>query len=226
MGRTKTPAALLKRLKAEGLVAERTLVEAVAGEAVHGSWWGHKSGHAIYRALQALQEESDVFVCKLLDGKQTYVHRRLWPALLRLQAEAPLWPRLSPEGRRLLQQVRERGAVGATGKVRLELERTLRVVAHSGHTPSGAHRVVLRPFEAHFSSAEVAAAARLSLAEAQAALGLLPLLKAATARRRPGPTAGRPRGQSTPSPGALPPQTSPRASRIAPPSARRRPQRR
>lgn len=35
---------------------------------------------------EAVSANSDVLVCKLIDGKVTYVHRRLWPALVRLAA--------------------------------------------------------------------------------------------------------------------------------------------
>lgn len=60
------------------------LVEAVAGAPVKGSWWGHPDGKRIYSVLSAVTESEDVLVCRLVDGKITLVHRRLWPALVRL----------------------------------------------------------------------------------------------------------------------------------------------
>jgi hypothetical protein len=60
------------------------LAEAVAGEPIRGNWWGHQKGSAIFRATRAVRDSSDVLVCRLLDGKVTYVHRRLWPAIVRL----------------------------------------------------------------------------------------------------------------------------------------------
>jgi hypothetical protein len=60
------------------------LAEAVAGAPIRGSWWGHPSGHEIFRVASAVSESEDVLVCKLIDGKVTYVHRRLWPALVKL----------------------------------------------------------------------------------------------------------------------------------------------
>jgi hypothetical protein len=181
-----TTPSLSKLVRAQGIVPERGLIDFVAGEPVHGSWWGHPSGRAIFNALAALREDTDVFLCKLLDGKQTYVHRRLWPALLRLQAEASLWPPLSAEARRLLVRVEQRRSVRATGRARLELERSLRVVAHSRHTASGAHVVMLSPFQAHFTKG-----ARLTLAEAQVALGLGVAGRALRTAARPGPGKGR-----------------------------------
>jgi hypothetical protein len=60
------------------------LVDAIAGEPVKGSWWGHPRGKEIFRVLSAVQQSDQVLVCRLLEGKLTLVHRRLWPALVRL----------------------------------------------------------------------------------------------------------------------------------------------
>jgi len=60
------------------------LAEAVAGEPIRGSWWGHPKGSEIFRALGAVQESPDVLCFRLVQGKITFVHKRLWPALVRL----------------------------------------------------------------------------------------------------------------------------------------------
>ena len=60
------------------------LTEAIVGEPIHGSWWAHPQGRRIFNVLSAVGESRDVLVCRLLDGKITLVHRRLWPALVRL----------------------------------------------------------------------------------------------------------------------------------------------
>lgn len=61
-----------------------SLAEAIAGGPIRGSWWGHPKGRLIYSAAQTICESPEVLVCKLIDGKVTYVHRRLWPALVKL----------------------------------------------------------------------------------------------------------------------------------------------
>jgi hypothetical protein len=61
-----------------------SLAEAVAGGPIRGSWWGHPKGREIFRAANLVVDSGDVLVCKLVEGKITYVHRRLWPALVRL----------------------------------------------------------------------------------------------------------------------------------------------
>ena len=62
------------------------LTEAIAGETIKGSWWGHPKSHQIFAILEAVTESEDVLVCRLVKGKITLVHRRLWPALVRLAA--------------------------------------------------------------------------------------------------------------------------------------------
>lgn len=61
-----------------------SLAEAVVGGPIRGSWWGHAKGKQIFWLTRALRDSPDVLVCRLLSGKVTYVHRRLWPALVRL----------------------------------------------------------------------------------------------------------------------------------------------
>ncbi|HVE17985.1 MAG TPA: hypothetical protein VNB52_02820, partial [Ilumatobacteraceae bacterium] len=60
------------------------VAEMIAGEPIKGSWWGHPQGHAIFNELQLLDESPDVVRLRLVRGKVTLVHRRLWPALARV----------------------------------------------------------------------------------------------------------------------------------------------
>jgi len=60
------------------------LAESVAGGPIRGSWWGHPQGREIFRTAAAISDSPDVLVCKLVEGKVTFVHRRLWPALVKL----------------------------------------------------------------------------------------------------------------------------------------------
>jgi hypothetical protein len=59
------------------------LVEAILGEPIQGNWWAHPRGSFIYNVLAAVSASDEVLVCRLLRGKVTLVHRRLWPALVR-----------------------------------------------------------------------------------------------------------------------------------------------
>lgn len=60
------------------------LAELIAGEPIKGSWWAHPKSHQIFRVFQRLADSSDILICRLVGGKVTFVHRRVWPALARL----------------------------------------------------------------------------------------------------------------------------------------------
>jgi hypothetical protein len=60
------------------------IAELVVGGPIKGSWWGHPQGHAIFAELQLLDDSPDVVRMRLINGKVTFVHRRMWPALVRV----------------------------------------------------------------------------------------------------------------------------------------------
>ena len=90
MARPIGPAQAVAFVRRHGIVLQAargpvpSLAHAIAGERIRGSWWGHPKGRAIFVAARAVCDSPDVLVCKLLDGKITYVHRRLWPALVKM----------------------------------------------------------------------------------------------------------------------------------------------
>lgn len=90
-----TPAETLAFVEERGVVLVSAkgplprLTEVIAGEPIKGSWWGHPKGHQIFAILEAVTDSEDVLVCRLVNGKVTLVHRRLWPALVRLAARFP-----------------------------------------------------------------------------------------------------------------------------------------
>ena len=126
----------------------------VAGSPISGSWWGHARGHDIYALLLELERGSGRLSCKLVDGKVTYVHPRLWPALLTLATHEPA--RRSAElpalARKMLARVTRDGQTRSdvlqkegfapqrelTSAIRA-LEVNLLVHSQSRHTPSGVH---------------------------------------------------------------------------------------
>lgn len=85
-----TPKQAFAFVKKSGVVLESgrgpvpSLAEAIAGAPIRGSWWAHPKAHTIFLCSRAIRASADVLVCRLVAGKVTYVHRRLWPALVRL----------------------------------------------------------------------------------------------------------------------------------------------
>jgi hypothetical protein len=66
-----------------------SLAEAVAGSKIRGSWWVHPRGREIFALTRHVRDSDDVLVCRLVDGKITYVHRRLVAALVRAARRFP-----------------------------------------------------------------------------------------------------------------------------------------
>jgi hypothetical protein len=74
------------------------LAEVIANGPIKGSWWGHPKGKEIFSIFQVVHDSADILVCRLVGNKVTFVHRRLWPALVRAASRFP---------KRQLAQVRE-----------------------------------------------------------------------------------------------------------------------
>ena len=66
-----------------------SLAVAIAGGPIRGSWWSHPRSHEIFELTQAIRGREDVLVCRLVNGKVTFVHRRLWSALVRAAKRFP-----------------------------------------------------------------------------------------------------------------------------------------
>jgi len=72
---------------AKGL--EPSLAAKVAGGPISGGWWNHPQSHQIYALTQKIRDSKAVLVCTLCSGRITYIHRRLWPAFIRLARHFP-----------------------------------------------------------------------------------------------------------------------------------------
>lgn len=120
-------------------------------EAIKGSWWSHPMANEIYLLSQRLIHHPDTIFLKLLSGKATYVHRRLWPELIAIATAHEPWQLggLSASARSMLKNVEERGSLrmdqikGRTAKARgadaRTLELRLLVFGDDVHTASDAH---------------------------------------------------------------------------------------
>lgn len=150
---------ILAELEAHGLLLQSdarlpSIASLVAGEPVRGSWWGHPRAHAIFRVSCELAEHPDVVVTKLVSGKITFVHRRLWPALVAVASARESWQLkdLSRVARALLAAVTRRGTLRtdavravcgvqgrSVGPASRELEQKLLVHSEEFHAETGAH---------------------------------------------------------------------------------------
>ena len=149
----------LTELRRIGLLLESdaaaiSVCSLVAGKPIRGSWWGHPQGRNIWVVTEELADHPDVIVTKLVAGKTTFVHRKLWPALLAVARSGETWQTrdLSSMARGLLQKVEAKGLMSLEqtqtshhpdpkklGKAVRELESRLLVLSGQFHTENGSH---------------------------------------------------------------------------------------
>lgn len=91
-----TPSQALAFVERHGVICESarrsdvpSLADAIAGAPIRGNWWSHPQGKRIFALTRAVRAAPDVLVCRLVDGKITFVHARLWPALVRVADDFP-----------------------------------------------------------------------------------------------------------------------------------------
>jgi hypothetical protein len=86
---------LLALLEREGVLLESAkgpvpnVAELVVGEPIRGSWWAHPGSHEIFARINEVADHPDVVRTRLLGGKVTLLHRRVWPALVVLADRFP-----------------------------------------------------------------------------------------------------------------------------------------
>jgi hypothetical protein len=140
-----------------------SLVSIVAGSPVSGSWWGHPAGPLIYQVAEALDSDPEVLVMRLWGGKLTLVHRRLWPAVVRIGRARAAWQvtDLTEAAVQLLARIEREstarsdhiprgfpaGPRGFRSALR-DLDHRLLILTRSVHTSTGAHALEARSWVA------------------------------------------------------------------------------
>ena len=129
----------------------------ITREPLKTSWWSHPMAQIIFQVNEQLDDHKDVLITKLVSGKVTFVHRKLWPEILAIGVSREPWQlkNLSNRARWLLQTIDERGSVttdelptppsgkAKVGELARELEKKLLIHGAQVHTKSGAHAKVL-----------------------------------------------------------------------------------
>ena len=139
------------------LLQDRTLrnaVELLIDGPIRGSWWSHPEAHRVYATLEKVEASRDVMVTKLVGGKVTYVHRKLWPAVLAVATASEAWQTrgLSPEARRLFSGLDRNPSVDATGVAVKEVEKRLLAHGEEIHTAAGRHATRLESWRSWAAS--------------------------------------------------------------------------
>lgn len=127
-----------------------SVVTLMAGEPLSASWWSHPESRMMFRVLSELADHPDVLTTKLLAGKDTFVHRSLWPALLAVATGGEPWQShgLTGSALGLLARTKRASApVRSSGAPVSELRSRLLLHAEERHTATGRHELVLRSWK-------------------------------------------------------------------------------
>ena len=85
-----TVSKLINFIEKQGVVVESAkghipnLADMIAGETIRGSWWGHPKGNLINNLLGKVRESDEILVCRFINGKITFIHKRLWSSFVKL----------------------------------------------------------------------------------------------------------------------------------------------
>ena len=157
---------VFRKLKHHGLLLESdprlpSVCTVITGQPLSSSWWSHPLAQSIFRVNEQLVDHGDVLVTKLISGKVTFVHRRLWSEILAIGVAREAWQTkgLSPGALRLLKLVDERSSLRTDqldwpgnarlkpGEVVRELEKRLLIHSEEFHTESGAHAKLIETWQ-------------------------------------------------------------------------------
>lgn len=133
----------------------------IAGEVVRGSWWSHKAAQTIFSTLGQLEDHRDVIFTKIISGKVTLVHRKLWSEVFAIGTSYAPWQLkdLSKSAGALFEKVNKQGSLRTDqlewpksektkpGDLARTLEKRILVYTEQFHTDSGAHAKLLESWK-------------------------------------------------------------------------------
>ena len=124
------------------------VVRIVSGETLRGSWWSHRDANRIFAVVESIEAHPDNLATKLVAGKVTFLHRRLWPALLGVALAREAWQTraLSSDARALCRAIDRGESMQATGPAAKSIEIRLLARSEQVHTESGKHVTRLEPW--------------------------------------------------------------------------------
>jgi hypothetical protein len=133
----------------------------ITGAPLKSSWWSHPLAQTIFNINEQLEDHADVLVTKLVSGKVTFVHRKLWPEIFSIGTLREPWQLkgLSDSAHSLLKMIDENGSLtteklswprtrkAKPGDAARELEKKLLIHSDQFHTERGSHAKLLETWE-------------------------------------------------------------------------------
>ena len=134
--------------------------ELITDKRSKGSWWADSAAHEIFAVNELLEDHLDVIITKLISGKVTFVHRKLWRELFAVASAREDWQLrgLSVPAQSLLRELDKVGSLFThklpkssgpkPGEIARELDLRLLIHSEQIHTESGSHAKLVETWEA------------------------------------------------------------------------------
>ena len=157
---------VLLNLQANGFILESdpklpSVCSLITGSPLRGSWWSDPQAQTIFQVNELLEDHQDVLITKLVSGKVTFVHRKIWAKVVTIGRSRESWQlkNLQVPVLSLLKQIESANSITSAdiqwpreakmklGDAARVLEKRLLIVATQFHSDSGAHEKLLETWE-------------------------------------------------------------------------------
>ena len=157
---------ILLNLQANGFLLESdpklpSVCSLITGSPLRGSWWSDPQAQTIFQVNELLEDHEDVLITKLVSGKVTFVHRKIWAEVVTIGRSKESWQlkNLQVPVLSLLKQIESAESITSAdvewpqeAKMKLGdaariLEKRLLIVGTQFHGESGAHEKLLETWE-------------------------------------------------------------------------------
>ena len=87
---------ILLNLQANGFLLESdpklpSVCSLITGSPLRGSWWSDPQAQTIFQVNELLEDHEDVLITKLVSGKVTFVHRKIWAEVVTIGRSKESW---------------------------------------------------------------------------------------------------------------------------------------
>ena len=157
---------VLLNLQANGFLLESdpklpSVCSLITGAPLRGSWWSDPHAQTIFQVNELLEDHEDVLITKLVSGKVTFVHRKIWAEVVTIGRSRETWQlkNLQAPVLALLKQIESANSITSAdiewpreikmklGDAARVLEKRLLIVGTQFHSDSGAHEKLLETWE-------------------------------------------------------------------------------
>ena len=136
------------------------IINSIIGKSISGSWWSHPQGNHIYNGINWAMDQNQVICVKFLSGKNTYIHKKLWPYFFSIVNKARDWQtdKLTDDELKLYsiiskKSLRSDNPLAKLNKnILLKLEKKILFESNEVHSETGKHYKLYKKWDAKITN--------------------------------------------------------------------------